>query len=300
MGHAHPFIKWAGGKTQLLDQLTTILPNRIRTYYEPFIGGGALFFALAQEKRFQRAVINDWNTELTDTYKSIRDFPDDLIRLLGQLKAEFLEDPKGTYQREKDKNPQELTPVNRAARFIFLNKTGFNGLYRVNRRGQFNVPLGKSASPPRILDEANIQACSKVLNHFVVVTSGDFAAVIADAQPGDCVYFDPPYVPLNPTANFTNYTSNGFTIDDQYRLAAAFKKLVNSGIAVIASNSDTQIVRDLYEGYEMHVVQARRNINSKGDKRGPIGELIIVGRRGTDMPSLAPPATCRDDTRLLR
>lgn len=284
---AHPFVKWAGGKTQLLEPLSTILPSRIRTYYEPFIGGGALFFSLAQKERFQRAVINDWNTELVDAYKTIRDFPDDLITLLQALKETYQADARGTFQGEREKDPKEMTPIQRAARFIFLNKTGFNGLYRVNKKGGFNTPFGKYENP-KILDEPNIRACSKVLNHFVVVTSGDFAQVIADAQPGDCVYFDPPYVPVNATANFTSYTSDGFSLDDQYRLAAAFKKLAENGVAVVASNSDTQTVRDLYEGFEMHNVQARRNINSKGDKRGPVGELIIVGRRGTVLPSVAP------------
>lgn len=285
---AHPFVKWAGGKSQLLDQLTGILPSRIRTYYEPFVGGGAVFFALAHKGRFQRAVINDWNAELMDTYKAIRDFPGDLLVALQKLKDDYKADPKPTYLRERSLDPKELAPIARAARFIFLNRTGFNGLYRVNKQGRFNVPFGKYDNP-RIVDEPNIRACSQVLNNFVVLTSKDFAAVVADAQPGDAVYFDPPYVPLNATSNFASYTSDGFGLDDQYRLAAAFKQLVEAGVAVVASNSDTQIVRDLYEGFEMHQVLARRNINSKADKRGPVGELVIVGRRGTVLPSLVPP-----------
>lgn len=284
---AHPFVKWAGGKSQLLDRLVTILPSRVRTYYEPFVGGGALFFALAGQQRFQRAVINDWNTELIDTYKVIRDFPDDLLCLLRTLKEEYTADAKITFHRERDKVPQELSPIQRAARFLFLNRTGFNGLYRVNKAGRFNVPFGKYDNP-RIADETNIRACSKVLNNFVVLTAQDFAEVVKDAQPGDAVYFDPPYVPVNATANFTSYTSDGFSLDDQYRLAASFKKLVEMGVAVVASNSDVPTVRDLYEGFEMHEVQARRNINSKADKRGPVGELIIVGRHGTGLPSLRP------------
>lgn len=284
---ARPFIKWAGGKTQLLPQLSALLPKRIRTYYEPFIGGGALFFSLANEGRFQRAAINDWNTELVDAYKSIRDFPEDLLGKLTTLKEEYQADAKTVYMRERDRDPKVLSPLDRAARFLFLNRTGFNGLYRVNKQGRFNVPFGKYENP-RIADEENIIACSKLLNHFVIVTTGDFAPVVAEAQPGDCVYFDPPYVPVTATANFTSYTSDGFSINDQYRLAAAFKKLVENGVAVIASNSDTEIVRDLYEGFELHEVKARRNINSKGDKRGPVGELVIVGRRGTVLPSVSP------------
>jgi len=284
---AHPFVKWAGGKTQLLGQLTTILPSRIRTYYEPFVGGGALFFTLANQGRFQRAVLNDWNTELIDTYKTIRDFPEDLIEALQKLKAEYQAADKETYYRERRKDAKALSPLDRAARFIFLNRTGFNGLYRVNKAGQFNVPMGKYTNP-KIVDEENIRACSLVLNRFVVLTSKDFAEVIKDAQPGDAVYFDPPYVPVTTTSNFTSYTSDGFSLDDQYRLVAGFKQLVEAGVAVVASNSDVQLVRDLYEDFERHEVQARRNINSKGDKRGSVGELIIVGRRGTVLPSVTP------------
>lgn len=285
---ARPFLKWVGGKTQLLDRIVPILPKRIRTYYEPFIGGGALFFTLAHLGQFQRAVINDWNGELVDTYKAIRDFPDDLILRLGQLKAEYLKDPPGVFALERMKAPRDLSPIDRAARFIFLNKTGFNGLYRVNLKGVFNVPFGKHEDPP-ILDEENIRACRKVLNHFVVITNRDFAEAVEDAQPGDCVYFDPPYVPANPTSSFTKYTKEGFGLEAQKRLATTFRTLVDRGVAVIASNSDTPLVRELYDGFELHEIQARRSINSVGKKRGPVGELVIVGRQGTPLPSIPPP-----------
>jgi DNA adenine methylase len=292
---ARPFIKWVGGKTQLLGQLTAILPDRIRTYYEPFVGGGALFFALANQKRFKRAVLNDWNSELIDLYKSIRDFPDELLGALQKLKADYQQDAQTTYYRERQRDAKALTPLDRAARFMFLNKTGFNGLYRVNKSGGFNVPMGKYTNP-KIVDEENLRACSQVLNRFLVLTSKDFSEVIKEAQPGDAVYFDPPYVPVTATSNFTSYTSDGFTLDDQYRLVAGFKQLVESGVAVVASNSDTPLVRDLYAGFEIHCVQARRNINSKGDKRGAVGELVIVGRQGPVLSASIPssPKLVRD------
>lgn len=274
MAPARPFLKWAGGKTQLIPTLLEILPARNAIYFEPFIGGGAVFFALvAQGGRFQRAVLNDWNKELADCYRAIRDFPDEVIeqlKLLPYSKKVFLE--------LRAKMPQDFSPCRRAARMIYLNKTGFNGLYRVNKAGGFNVPFGKFKSPPKILDEDNIHACAKVLNRRVSLFDGDFVPAVETAQSGDAVYFDPPYVPVNTTANFTSYTSDGFTIDDQHRLAASFRQLVGKGVAVVASNSDTDVVRELYKGFEIREIQARRSINSKGDKRGSVGELIIVGR----------------------
>ena len=273
MTQARPFLKWAGGKTQILDKLLGLLPPKFGTYYEPFVGGGAVFFALAAENRFQRAVLNDSNQELMDCYRVIRDFPDDLVALLGTLpfgKAEFT--------RLKTLRPQDLTPVTRAARTIYLNKTGFNGLYRVNQiRGEFNVPFGQWKRPPKTLDEPNLRACAEVLNRYVALYAADFVDVLNDAGPGDVVYFDPPYVPVSASSNFRSYTSKGFGLKDQQRLAAFSKELVKRGVKVVASNSDTDLTRALYEEFEVHEVQARRCINSKGSRRGPVGELIFVG-----------------------
>ncbi len=276
---AKPFVKWAGGKTGLVSTLKGILPPKIQTYYEPFVGGGALFFALAADGRFQRAVLNDFNSELMDAFKAIRDFPDAVVKALVRLKEEYTAEPQAVYNRERDRNPQELSPLDRAARFLFLNKTGFNGLYRVNKNGGFNVPFGQYANP-RIADSANIKACAEVLGKFVVLSNQDFAACLGGARHGDVVYFDPPYVPLSPTANFTSYTAGGFGLAEQERLAQTFRELAEQGVAVVASNSDTPIVRGLYTGWEIHEVQARRSINRNGNQRGPVGELIIVGRPG--------------------
>jgi len=269
---ARPFLKWAGGKTQLLSPIEALLPKSIRTYYEPFIGGGALFFHLASRHVVERAVIADYNSELITCYKVVRDFVGELIE---ELQVHTVD--KDHFLEVRSQHPDTLTPIQRAARTIYLNKTGFNGLYRVNKRGQFNVPYG-SYKNPRILDEANLRACAEVLNRYAVIHAKDFSQTVKTATEGDVVYFDPPYVPITPTSNFLGYTSGGFTLDDQKRLAVCFENLVRRGVAVIASNSDTSVVRDLYGAYEMHVVQARRNINSKGSKRGPVGELLIVGR----------------------
>jgi DNA adenine methylase len=274
MSDARPFLKWAGGKKQLADRLLELLPKQIHTYYEPFVGAGAMFFALAAAGRFDRAVLNDSNKELMDTFRVMRDFPEDLIEQLSQY----------PYSREvfdafRAKMPSDYGPVRRAARMIYLNRTCFNGLFRVNKAGRFNVPWGKYKNP-KIVDPQNFHACARVLNRYAALFCEDFAGVVDGAGPHDAVYFDPPYIPLSSTSNFSSYTVDGFTLDDQYRLAILFKQLADAGVAVVASNSDTEMTRKLYEGFEMHQVYAKRAINSKGNRRGPVPELIIVSRKG--------------------
>ncbi len=271
---AKPFVKWVGGKRQLLPTLLPLFPEKINTYYEPFVGAGAVFYALAEEKRFDEALINDWNKELISAYLSIQNHVPELCAKLEILAAEYKTDPKGTFDRVRAEVQTEQVAI--AARFIFLNKTCFNGLYRVNQKGQFNTPIGKFSSPPNICDTENLLACSKALTQ-VVITQGDFMRCALPAKPGDVVYFDPPYVPLNPTSNFTSYTAEGFNYKDQERLALRFRDLADQGVDVVASNSDTEVVRNLYQGLRIIEVQARRSVNSKGGSRGPIGELIIVG-----------------------
>jgi DNA adenine methylase len=272
MTDAAPFLKWAGGKKQLADHIIKILPRGIHTYYEPFVGGGAIFFALAAAGRFHRAVLNDSNQELMDTYRVIRDFPEELIAKLGTLKID-----KAVFEEFRRKLPGEYDPITRAARMIYLNRTCFNGLHRVNKAGRFNVPWGRYKNP-RILHPDNLRACGKVLNRFASLHSQDFATVTDEAGPYDAVYLDPPYIPVSATSSFSSYTADGFTLDDQHRLAALFRQLASRGVAVVASNSDTETARRLYEGFEVHRVMAKRAINSKGDKRGPVSELIIVSR----------------------
>jgi len=270
---ARPFLKWAGGKKQLAPKILELFPRHIRTYYEPFVGGGAVFFALvASKKQFSSAVLNDFNAELMNVFKVVRDFPDELLVQIQKLAV-----TKDIYLQLRAKKPEEFSPVRRAARTMFLNKTCFNGLYRVNKAGIFNVMWGDYKNPT-IADPENIQACSTALGH-VKILSEDFEEAVKGAGPEDVIYFDPPYVEVSRTANFTSYTSSGFSMEDQRRLAECFGSFAKKGVAVVASNSDTPIVRELYDGWELHEVKARRNINSKGDRRGPVGELIIVGRQ---------------------
>lgn len=269
---ARPFLKWVGGKTQIVPKIEELLPRDIETYYEPFIGGGALFFNLANKRRFTRAVLNDWNPELINVYRVVRDFVDELVEQLS-----LLEINKEFFLELRKTDPNDLSPVRRAARTLYLNKTCFNGLYRLNKKGQFNSPWGKYKNP-NIINEVVLRNCSEALNRFAILHNKDFSETVETAKFGDVVYFDPPYVPLNDTSNFLNYTSDGFTWDDQRRLAICFRKLVEKGVAVIASNSDTPQVHELYEGFERHIIQARRSVNSKGSGRGPINEVLIVGR----------------------
>lgn len=278
-----PFIKWVGGKNKLLPQLLPLFPKKIRTYYEPFMGGGAVFFNLAEEKRFEMAVINDWNADLVETYKVVRDFPTDLIASLRQAQDEYREDPKEVFDRWRRPSGTfdaliAASPLHRATRFIFLNKTCFNGLHRVNKKGEFNTPWGQNPKAG-ILDEAVIQACSKALSGPVTIRQGDFEAAVEGAVEGDCVYFDPPYVPLNVTSSFTSYTSEGFGKPEQERLGRLVRSLMDRGVSVIVSNSAAPLVRDIYAGLEIHEIDAARSINSKGDGRGKIKELAIVSRQ---------------------
>ena len=265
-------MKWAGGKSRLVGTLGELIPDDFDAYYEPFLGGGSLFFYLAQQGRFRRAVLNDYNPDLVNCYRVVRDSVQELVEQLGALEV-----TKAAFEELRALEPTELSPVRRAARFIFLNKTAFNGLYRVNQHGRFNVPWGRYANP-RVVDEPNLRACSYQLNGATTLLDGDFVPAVERAGAGDVVYFDPPYVPLSPTSNFKDYTKDGFSLNDQQRLAICVRELAEKGALVLVSNSDTPTVRELYAGLELHVVQMRRNISSKGDGRGPVSEVIVVAR----------------------
>ncbi len=270
---AHPFIKWVGGKGKITKSFLDLMPRTIRTYYEPFTGGGAMFYALAAEGRFEKAVLNDWNRELIDTYRAVRDTPEELIAVLKTYPND-----SDFFYKLRAEDTWQLEPLLRAARMIYLNKTCFNGLFRMNKAGKFNSPYGKYPNPC-ICDADNIRACSKVLSNDVSLHHGDFSLIVDTAGPGDVVYFDPPYVPLTITSNFTSYTSDGFSLADQERLAALFTQLAARGVSVLLSNSDTPIVRELYKAFELVEIKVRRNINSRGDARDPVGELIVVSGR---------------------
>jgi DNA adenine methylase len=206
-----PFLKWAGGKTQLSDDLLDRMPLSFNTYHEPFVGSGALFFRLYRDQKIKHAILSDINAELVDTYLAIRDNVEDVIQLLSG----FPHDEK-FYYRIRDMDPWSISIAERAARMIYLNKTGYNGLYRVNRQGKFNVPFGQYKSP-KYLDKENLLAVSRALENVEILCTS-FDTVTERAKPGDWVYFDPPYVPLSQTSNFTSYHANGFGLTDQERL----------------------------------------------------------------------------------
>ncbi|MCC6668731.1 MAG: DNA adenine methylase [Polyangiaceae bacterium] len=267
---ARPVLKWAGGKTQLLPQILERLPARIETFFEPFVGGAAVFFALAAEGRFQRAVLADRNPDLVAVYRALQADAEAVIDELSQMRHSEAE-----YYRIRELSPRRL--AQRAARVIYLNKTGYNGLYRVNRSGQFNVPFGRYKKP-NICDAENLRAAARVLEG-VEIVEADFEEVCVRARPGDAVYLDPPYVPLSKTANFTAYARHPFGPSEHQRLARAFTELERRRVAAVLSNSDTPETRALYRGFRAKKVQVSRAINSRPTARGPIDELLVVAER---------------------
>ncbi|MGE5485827.1 MAG: DNA adenine methylase [Ignavibacteriales bacterium] len=266
-----PFVKWAGGKGQILGELLARVPERYGGYYEPFVGGGALFFALNPE----RAVLNDRNEELINAYSVIRSKVSDLAGALAAHASQHRLHGRDYYYRVRDLNPDTLSDVERASRFIYLNKTCYNGLWRVNNEGRFNVPFGRHKNP-RILDEENLRAVSDSLRHVTLLCT-DFESSLGAAQPGDFVYFDPPYHPLSETSYFTKYVDNGFGPEDQIRLAAVFRSLAGRGVNVMLSNSDTKFVQNLYprDEFEVEIIQAKRPISCRAEGRGVVNELVI-------------------------
>ncbi len=274
---AKPFVKWAGGKGQLLDKLLYHFPKTFGRYYEPFAGGGAVFFALEREERLQEgAVLLDICKPLIEAYEAVRDSVEALIIELDVLQNEYAKkrDKAFFYDVREHVNIEGWDP----ARFIFLNRTCFNGLFRLNRKGRFNVPEGRYKNP-RICDALGLRQASEALQE-VRLASGDFASMenLEHAQPGDLVYFDPPYVPVK-ADSFTKYSSDGFTPDDHERLASLAEKLVQNGVHVVVSNSDVEWVRHRYQSFEQHTIWADRMINSKkGGRDQAVTELILVGR----------------------
>ena len=266
-----PFVKWAGGKRQLLKLIRENLPQKFSGYYEPFLGGGAVLFDIQPK----RAVVNDINRELITTYEVIRDEVDGLIADLAQHKN----DKDYFYAlRAVDRQAeyQSWSAVQKASRLIFLNKTCFNGLFRVNSLGQFNVPFGYYKNPS-IVNETVLRAVSEYLNtHDIRLLSGDFEQAVSEAKKGDFVYFDHPYDPLSDSASFTGYSLNGFGREQQSRLKLVMDDLTQRGCKVMLSNSSTEFIRNLYRDYEILTVEAKRAINSDADGRGNIDEVIVV------------------------
>lgn len=268
-----PFVKWVGGKSQLLGALRAVTPKSFGRYFEPFVGGGALFFDLAP----QNAVLTDVNEELINAYGVIRDQVEPLIRALRKYAYD-----KDLYYETRAKDPRALEPVARAARTVFLNRTGFNGLYRVNKSGLFNVPFGRY-DDPLICDEGNLRGCAKVLATAELAVRG-FDAVLDYAVAGDFVYFDPPYLPASATADFTTYSASGFNLAQHQRLADVVRELVRRKVQVLLSNADVPLARDLYEGLSITSIDVSRSVSASAEGRVVAKEIIVTGRarpRGT-------------------
>lgn len=267
MKEARPFIKWAGGKRQLLDELTEGLPD-FENFHEPFLGGGAFFFKLSTLNLIKKAYLSDFNPELVNTYKVVKNDVEVLIEMLSSGKYKNKKECYYAIRAEKSSDK-----IKRAARFIYLNKTAFNGLYRVNSKGDFNVPFGRYEDP-MILDTQNLRLVHKALQKDGLACT-DFEVVLKNAKKGDLVYFDPPYVPVSKTASFTAYRSDSFSEEDQERLFRVFKKLDTRGCHVMLSNSYTDFTAELYKGFNEQVVYAARAISCKAEGRGKIRELIV-------------------------
>lgn len=289
---ADPFVKWAGGKGQLLNEIWKNLPSglgtRIRKYAEPFVGGGALLFSMLKRFDFDEVYISDTNSELVQTYTSIRDEVDDLIDILSGFQNDYqnleVDERKAFYYSKREEfNSLKTTcsdPMRISALLIFLNRTCFNGLYRVNSKGGFNVPMGSYVNP-KICDEAKLRADSAALQK-VEVHWGDFSNAESFIDSTTFVYFDPPYRPLSVTSSFNSYAEGDFNDEEQKRLGAFIRLLSGKGASVLASNSDPKNTNpnddffdSLYSGFFISRVSAKRNINSKADSRGIISELLI-------------------------
>lgn len=274
---AQPFLKWAGGKRQLLSVIKEFQPTKYTQYYEPFVGAGAVLFFMQPKK----STINDTNSELINCYRVIKDHPEELLAQIQQHKEQNSQEYYYRLREQDRRNDfKNLSTVERAARIIYLNKTCFNGLFRVNSHGQFNVPYGKYSNPV-IADPAVIKAVSEYLNRANVrIKCGDFERAVATARKGAFIYFDPPYHPLSDTSSFTGYSINGFGEEEQIRLKQVCDKLTDRGCQILASNSCHPFIKELYDDprYEIVDVLATRAINAVGSKRGKINELLIHNR----------------------
>jgi DNA adenine methylase len=259
-----PFLKWAGGKAQLLTQYTPLFPKKFHSYLEPFLGGGAVYFKLVPKS----AILSDINDELINAYLVIREDVENLIGCLSTHKNE-----SEYFYSIRRLDPTKLSKIERASRFIYLNRTCYNGLYRVNKNGEFNVPFGRYKTTI-IYNEENLRKVSLQIQNAEIATA-DFDIVLKQAKKDDFVYFDPPYQPLSKTAHFTKYAQNGFGEVEQIRLANVFQELDKRGCFLLLTNSDMPFIRDLYKNYNVNVVNARRAINCKPHARKNIKELVI-------------------------
>ncbi|MDD3492274.1 MAG: DNA adenine methylase [Candidatus Thermoplasmatota archaeon] len=271
-------MKWAGGKKQLLDQFASLFPKRFDRYFEPMVGSGAVFFYITKTYNPKSCMISDINENLMQLYIVVRDRVDELIKELREHKAQHMHDPETYYYTMRERyNSMDYrtaeTKLEKSALMLYLNKTCFNGLYRVNSEGKFNVPLGRYKNPA-IVQKQKLHRASQLLQDVEIRVMG-FEKVLNFVKENDFVYFDPPYYPLSATSSFTSYQKDAFLDKQQKQLAQVFRDADKRGCLVMLSNSDTDFIRDLYGGYDIQVVKAKRMINCKAEGRGAINELVI-------------------------
>lgn len=277
-GQCKPFVKWAGGKKQLLPKLNQLIPTTFNNYFEPFLGGGAMFFFLSSKNLQFSSYLSDLNYELINAYKVVKDKVEELIALLSHHKTEYEKSPREYYYHLRANINPSFTEVEKAARFITLNRTCYNGLYRVNKKGEFNAPKG-SYENPVICNDVNFRKVSNALqNSKAKIETCDYKTILLEkAREDDFIYLDPPYRPISDTAYFTGYTRKGFTDRNQEELANVFETLHDRKCKVMLSNSDTYFIRNLYKDFSEYTkkVNVIRAINSKGSKRTGHKELLI-------------------------
>jgi DNA adenine methylase len=266
-----PILKWVGGKRQILSEIRKYIPQNYSTYYEPFVGGGAVLFDIQPQK----AIINDINGDLINVYNVVKYGVDSLIRELKHYKNESDYFYK-VRAWDRQSMYESISPIVAASRIIYLNKTCFNGLYRVNNAGQFNSPFGRYKNP-NIVNESGLRAVSEYFNTTEIkFTCVDFEKALSGIESTAFVYLDPPYDPVSDTSNFTGYSQNGFNRNDQIRLKQECDRLTKKGVMFLLSNAATPFILDLYKDYNIKIVQAKRTINSKADKRGLVDEVLIM------------------------
>ncbi|MEK0382195.1 MAG: DNA adenine methylase [Nitrosopumilus sp.] len=270
-----PFVKWAGGKRQLIPEIEKHLPEKFSSYYEPFLGGGALLFHLLSKNKNLKGYVSDLNSDLILAYVTIRDNLDGLLKSLQKHSDNYFSDSKSYYYLIRETNPKNQ--IEKVSRLLFLNRTCFNGLYRVNSKGKFNVPLGRYSNP-NIVQEENLHSVNEFLNqNKIIIKCQDFSPTVEKVKKGDFVYFDPPYQPVSKTANFTSYTNSNFGLNDLKRLAKVSNQLTKKGVNVLLSNSSSKQVRELFSSKDWKIfeIEANRAINSDSNKRTGHYELLI-------------------------
>ena len=270
-----PFVKWAGGKRQLLPEIQKHLPEKFSSYFEPFLGGGALLFNLLSANKNLKGHVSDLNSDLVLSYVTIRDNLNVLLKSLQKHSDKYFANSESYYYSVRESNPK--SQIEKVSRLLFLNRTCFNGLYRVNSKGKFNVPLGRY-SHPNIVQEENLRSVNQFLNQNKInIKCQDFSSTVEKAKKGDFVYFDPPYQPVSKTANFTSYTNSNFGLNDLKRLAKVSNQLAKKGVNVLLSNSSSKQVRDMFSDKHWKIIkiEANRAINSDSNKRTGHSELLI-------------------------